>query len=269
MSIEGTDGDDVLNGTRSADVMEGGDGNDIMNGGAGNDALYGGDGDDKLHGGAGDDVLEGGAGDDQLVGGGGADTFVFNFTYNAGGGLVAETIPSGTIKDGMGQDAFGAAYTAWLETVGIDVDGDEEIDFTWHQNSGTDPLVSLEGAIATDSSIESVKLSNGQVRYYEDTVYIQGGTPTATSVDGHDTVAGFNVREDALALKGLAGITQDNFELLFNVTESDTDGNGTADATVLSLADGSWSVTLNGFTLGASDLEAAFFDTAVDQGWFV
>jgi Ca2+-binding RTX toxin-like protein len=49
------------------DSLNGGNGNDVMNGGADNDSLTGGNGDDIIAGGTGDDAMSGGNGDDLFV----------------------------------------------------------------------------------------------------------------------------------------------------------------------------------------------------------
>lgn len=90
LTLEGSNGDDVLRGGAGDDTLHGGAGNDSLSGGGGADILYGGAGDDTLDGGGAPDgqfdVLDGGAGDDQIhlaptafaFGGEGADTFVLH-----------------------------------------------------------------------------------------------------------------------------------------------------------------------------------------------
>ena len=68
-------GDDTLTSTAaSATSLDGGDGNDLLQGGTGKETLTGGGGNDTLLGDAGDDSLVGGLGFDQLSGGLGNDT---------------------------------------------------------------------------------------------------------------------------------------------------------------------------------------------------
>jgi parallel beta-helix repeat protein len=57
ITVQGTDGNDVLLGSASNEIFYGGAGNDVINGGAGADTLVGGAGIDKLTGGAGADVF--------------------------------------------------------------------------------------------------------------------------------------------------------------------------------------------------------------------
>jgi Ca2+-binding RTX toxin-like protein len=63
-SVEGSDGDDLLQGTAEADTIIGGAGDDTLQGGDGNDLLEGGDDNDRLEGGTGNDTLAGGSGHD-------------------------------------------------------------------------------------------------------------------------------------------------------------------------------------------------------------
>jgi Ca2+-binding RTX toxin-like protein len=63
-TINGTNGNDILNGTINNDQIFGFDGNDILNGGKGSDLLDGGNGDDILQGSTGSDTLNGGNGND-------------------------------------------------------------------------------------------------------------------------------------------------------------------------------------------------------------
>ena len=67
--VNGGDGHDTITGSLDLDdTLEGGDGDDILNGNLGDNSLDGGDGDDSLSGGAGDDYLDGDDGRDTLLG---------------------------------------------------------------------------------------------------------------------------------------------------------------------------------------------------------
>lgn len=61
ITVNGTDGDDVLTGTSGRDVIDGRGGNDTIDGLAGDDVLCGGPGMDTVSGGEGDDLVDGGA----------------------------------------------------------------------------------------------------------------------------------------------------------------------------------------------------------------
>lgn len=87
LSVDATDGDDLVegdgkdnafHGAGGDDFMRGFGGDDFLNGGDGNDELRGGSGNDELHGGDGDDLINGGEDDDILYGGSGDDVFFFN-----------------------------------------------------------------------------------------------------------------------------------------------------------------------------------------------
>ncbi|NEZ65136.1 calcium-binding protein [Leptolyngbyaceae cyanobacterium CCMR0082] len=95
LTIDGTEGDDILAGGTGNDTIygygghdeiTGGEGSDILWGHAGQDHIIGGAGNDKLYGnedwdiiegGAGDDLIKGGSGKDVLKGGAGDDVYVF------------------------------------------------------------------------------------------------------------------------------------------------------------------------------------------------
>ena len=101
-SIIGTNFDDVLT-LREVDggTLEGLDGDDILNGNFRDDILLGGDGNDVLDGGRnGRDILDGGAGDDILTGGSGTssvDTFVF--APDSGNDIVTDFIVDRSMID--------------------------------------------------------------------------------------------------------------------------------------------------------------------------
>jgi Ca2+-binding RTX toxin-like protein len=78
-------GDDRIATGRGGDELRAGAGDDVLAGEGGEDLLLGGGKADTLDGGAGDDVLIGGAGHDALTGGMGADLFVLDLA-EAGSG---------------------------------------------------------------------------------------------------------------------------------------------------------------------------------------
>ncbi|MEB3358109.1 MAG: DUF4347 domain-containing protein [Synechococcales bacterium] len=116
LTLNGTDGDDIITGSVFNEFIDGGlgndqvnaaPGNDIVNAGDGNDLIFTGDGNDEVNGGNGDDTINGelgndilrgqvgndtvsgGLGDDRLVGGEGDDSLSGNEdndTINAGDG---------------------------------------------------------------------------------------------------------------------------------------------------------------------------------------
>ncbi len=77
VTINGSEGDDVLWSNDGNDTINGEGGNDSIIGGRGDDVISGGEGDDTLKGYDGDDTLIGGLGQDILEGGNGKDIFEF------------------------------------------------------------------------------------------------------------------------------------------------------------------------------------------------
>ena len=113
VTLDGTDGADLLTGNEGNDYLYGYAADDQLVGLGGRDALYGGDGNDLLQGGnaidtlrgeGGDDTLEGGADNDSLYGGAGADILT--------GGLGDDTLRGEAGNDiyyfapGFGQDTI-------------------------------------------------------------------------------------------------------------------------------------------------------------------
>lgn len=76
-SIAALGGNDSVVGLGGADLLDGGAGDDVLSGGDGNDTLLGAGGWDWLEGGAGNDILDVGAGGGRLIGGQGNDVYLF------------------------------------------------------------------------------------------------------------------------------------------------------------------------------------------------
>jgi hypothetical protein len=98
--VEAGAGNDMVNASEvtAADVtIDGGDGNDVIEGGAGDDTLLGGSGDDKIFGGSGDDFIDGGAGYDMVSGDVIKPIAYWNFNETSGR-TAADS--SGTAQDG-------------------------------------------------------------------------------------------------------------------------------------------------------------------------
>lgn len=262
MATTPSEGDDVLTGTKNDDTIYAGAGDDIVNSGAGDDTVYGGDGNDKINAGAGDDVLEGGAGDDILNGGGGSDTYVFNFTVNAGATTITyDATPADydTNNNGVSQSEFSAFkndYDAWLAE-------NAPADYNYNQTS-SDPVTSATDPDAVDGAVSSVTLTNGQTRYWEETIdTTSGGAPAITASDGYDTItqfqdAGPNV--DKIQLNGLAGLSDEDLDTLFDLSTSDANGDGVLD-TILSWDGGS--ITILGTSEWGNDVLAFLHDDQV------
>jgi Ca2+-binding RTX toxin-like protein len=116
MTIDGGDGNDLLQGGGGTNLIIGGAGNDVLSGAGGNDILLGGDGNDDLIGGSGDDVLVGGDGCDILLGGTGNDLIIGSDDNDllVGGGGEDILIGGVTIHDNdvAALDAVMAVWTS-------------------------------------------------------------------------------------------------------------------------------------------------------------
>jgi len=161
VTIEGTNGDDVIMGTPDADVIHGFRGNDMIfgmggddticggigqdyiEGGAGNDNICGQSGRDTLHGGDGDDRIRGQRGGDQLFGEAGNDSLA--------GGAANDGLSGGPGNDnllgGSGEDDLegGSDIDALSGDSGDDFlrggDGDDRL----YGNFGNDELHGGDG----------------------------------------------------------------------------------------------------------------------------
>lgn len=157
-NVIGTNLDDVLRGDNelAGNSLIGGLGNDRILGFGGNDNLIGGDGDDAVDGGQGDDIIVGGIGEDLVFGGLGDDTLVVS---GADQGVVID-VTSGT-----------AQLSSTIEIpVWADNGGTEEREFSYVQNSGNNPTITL---MLTPENIFRVREENIQTRedlelYFED-----------------------------------------------------------------------------------------------------
>ena len=120
----------------------------------------------------------------------------------------------------------------------------------------------MNGAV---SSVQVQQGANTDTNYYEGTVTVGGsgtGAPVITSSEGNDTIAQFQSagpNVDTIELRGLAGITAVEFDLLFNLNTDDVDGDGNQDS-VLSWDGGS--ITILGSTWG--DIGDFYNDSRVD-----
>jgi Ca2+-binding RTX toxin-like protein len=116
LTINGTNGNDVLEGTDDVDAIYGNDGNDRIKGYKGGDSLYGGRGDDIIYGGSGDDniyawygdnYVSGGDGDDNIQATGNPAAFADQnnriFGY-AGADIITVNSAGATVRGGTGND---------------------------------------------------------------------------------------------------------------------------------------------------------------------
>ena len=158
-TIEGGNGDDVINAKGGADTLYGHEGNDVLTGGGGSDAIYGGEGNDILRGSNGADHIYGGEGNDVLVGGKGNDTYYFNKgdgfdkVNNASNNFASET-------DKLVVDSAVMVDELWFEKSGNHLHmhllgSDDEVRFNnWYAND----KYKLDGVDVGDVSIDAAGL---------------------------------------------------------------------------------------------------------------
>ena len=266
--------DDVISGGKSADTIEAGDGNDIVNSGAGDDVVDGGEGNDQINAGSGDDILIGGAGDDVLNGGGGSDTFRFTFVVEAAGTttLTYDPVPldydapSGNPNNPNPADGqvsqsefaqFQQDYEEWL-------DANAPADYEYNAPQD-DPLTSASDPDLVDGTVSDVTLTNGQTRYWESTIEVEGGgDPVITSSEGNDTITSFQdagPNVDTIEFFGLSTLTDAQLDALFDLELVDTNNDGTMDATRLVWDGGS--IQIGGTTEWDTDVVSFFHDDQV------
>lgn len=114
------DGDDIINAHEGNDSVYGGNGNDTIHGQDGHDNLYGGNGNDTIYGSNGNDKIYGGAGNDKLKGDNGNDDI------DGGDGFDA-------CEGGNGNDDIVNCEDDWNESNSNDDDDDDDDD---HGNNG-------------------------------------------------------------------------------------------------------------------------------------
>jgi probable HAF family extracellular repeat protein len=114
-TINGSEGDDVIQGGDDGAVIDAGNGNNVVYGGAGNDSIKSGSGRDYIYAGSGNDVVRaggeknsiiGGDGDDLLIGGQGDDSIA----SGAGDDTIFPLNGSNIINSGTGLDTIRLSY---------------------------------------------------------------------------------------------------------------------------------------------------------------
>jgi hypothetical protein len=241
-------GVDHLNGQQGDDTLYGEGGDDTLIGGPDNDTLYGGNDNDTLVGSEGNDTLVGGLGDDSLAGSSGADTFKFSFILDTENAKTFTFNTDGIVTQNDLSTRYEQFLRAVADELGTDADGDGKISFSWGQD-GSEPTI--EGISPDDigGDTETISVKTGKT-FHDREIYTEitiGSEPVLTSADGHDTINGFNFKEDKLDF-GLTGdnkLTIGQFETFFKIEVDDYNSDGAFD-TRLSLDDGSWSLTFTG-----------------------
>lgn len=283
--ILGGEGDDYLVGSDVADglgiafisnaddLIVGGDGNDEIVGGEGLDFLVGGEGDDTFY----YSLSVDGSGD-------GPVKAIRDYTspvaveFSAGPQSYSEYLGAlGLTASTLSQSDFSTSYTTWLNYL-VYGDGDAWLglveDFGWegstieiglNQNDyfGTQPQITVNGELADLDAVfgeaQHFSWTKGkatQERTYWDVDPAYGGDDAnVSSTDGHDVIYDF-VSGDQLFFSlnlgrvrdGTATETYTEQDLidLFDVTLLDSDDDGVADSTVLTL-DPEMSITLYGY----------------------
>ena len=217
------------------------DGNDTIDGGAGADSLSGGDGDDTF-------VLTGTYGDDTIVGGEAGETNGdtidasaltqdTTLTYTSGeAGTLADGTSTATFSEieaaqlGSGDDTVDASAT----TTGVNVDagaGDDSLT----GGSGADTLAGGTGADTLAGGAGDDTLDLGAADGVEDLIILDDGS-------GNDVVIGFETPidngdgtftgRDLLDVSDLRD-ANGNPVNIFDVTVTDTVGDGTGDAVLV------------------------------------
>ncbi|NET59439.1 MAG: hypothetical protein F6K47_25840 [Symploca sp. SIO2E6] len=171
-TVNGFEGDDLLNGGNGKDLLDGGDGNDIILGGNSQDTLFGSAGDDTIDGGNGVDELTGGLGNDILNGGNGADELIGdwgndiltggNGADELSGGLGNDTLSGDNGADeltgGLGNDTLSGGKGADKLTGGLGNDtlsgGNGRDLFIFAAGDGTDIITDFRG-------VDRIGLLNG------------------------------------------------------------------------------------------------------------
>lgn len=280
--ILGGEGDDILIGSdvddglgiayiaNVDDLIVGGDGNDEIVGGEGFDFLVGGEGEDTFY----YSLSFDGSGD-------GPVRAIREYTgtvaveLSAGPQSYSEYLGTlGLTASTLGQSDFSTSYTTWLNYL-VYGDGDAWLglveDFGWegstieiglNQNDyfGTQPQITVNGEVADLDAVfgEAQHFSwmrgkTTQERTYWDVDPAYGGEDASgSSADGHDFIYDFVSGEDQLflfveRLTRTDTYTEEDLFNLFDVTLVDSDEDGVAESTVLTLSP-EMSITLYGYT---------------------
>ena len=165
LSMQATDGDDIINGTNEDNILSGDAGNDILEGFSGNDTLNGGLGNDTTYGGSGNDTYIYNRGD-------GLDTiYDKDGSYNAGDSDIL-LLGEGIIQDDLIIKYDGNNIIVALKENAIIFEdlSDKITIINWGKNN---------------NSIEIIKFNDGSILNKNDMLSMQ-------ATDGNDTIYGNN-----------------------------------------------------------------------------
>jgi Ca2+-binding RTX toxin-like protein len=211
----GGENNDSLNGLDGDDLLQGGGGTDSLNGGNGHDELRGNGGGDSLNGGAGNDTLNGGGGNDTMSGGAGNDTYI-----------VEDAGDSVNEASGAGTDSVETTLASYTLTANV-----ENLTFVGEGNfSGTGN--GLANTIAGGAGNDTLNGAGGNDRLEggagNDSMNGGAGLDVFLFAEGFgdDTITGFDANagsgQDLLDISGL-GISAATFASSVTITDLGAD----------------------------------------------
>lgn len=200
--IYGGGGEDRLSGGKGQDRLYGDDGNDVLSGGEDDDQLFGDDGNDEvsgdagrdtLYGGKGIDTLRGGADDDKLYGGRDGDTL----HGDAGNDTLSGEAGNDTLWGGEGDDTLigGAGADRLYGGKGNDTYVIDALDTISEDADGGIDTVMVGGTHVLGANLENLTLTgignfNGTGNGLDNVLTGNDGNNTLDGGDGNDTLIG-------------------------------------------------------------------------------
>jgi Ca2+-binding RTX toxin-like protein len=232
ITVDGGDGNDVLNGGDGADVLRGGAGDDFIDGNRGDDVAFLGDGNDAFQ-------WDPGDGSDTVEGQAGTDTLQFN------GANAAENID-------VSANGPRVRFFRDVATITMDLDDVERINF--EALGGADNIVvnDLTGTDVTEVNLRLAGTLGGNAGDgQQDRIIINGtagadsikvvGNGAGVSVNGLAAtvnITGHEAANDQLTVNGLAGADAiDASGLVAGVIQLTLDGGDDADSFIGSAGD--------------------------------
>ncbi len=254
LTLNGTNGDDILIGANGNDTLNtdnGNDkiygrlGNDTINGGAGDDELYGEGGNDYLYGSTGNDILDGGEGDDFLEGRQDNDTYI----YTSG---LDTILDSGGIDKIVFAPGYTLAQTQILRSTNnandleIYLNGvlsvriedfflsSRKVESAEYSNGDRIDLTALDGEVRGDNN-DNILNGNDSPFFSQDKIYGFGGNDTIYGGLGDDFLYGASGNDIYLLSPGVdtiedssgtdklvfsAGITLSDLSYVWHADES-------------------------------------------------